>query len=238
MPAFLDDVSGFIGNGKCNEDGLTLDEFLEEYNPGKYRSPSVTADVMIIKAPYRITRVESGLSILMVKRRNHPCIGFWALPGGFCEIEEDLIDTARRELKEETGLTDIPIELINTWGEVNRDPRDRIITAAYLAIINDMPAPVAGDDACDADWFNIEIRQRGRAKIQKDGKDIINALYNLKLINRHGDEECTAMVSVKENAKGIIKERKIEVIDNNNIAFDHAKFIIDAMLYIDNSIDQ
>ena len=59
MPAFLDDVSGFIGNGKCNEDGLTLDEFLEEYNPGKYRSPSVTADVMIIKAPHRITRVES-----------------------------------------------------------------------------------------------------------------------------------------------------------------------------------
>lgn len=233
MPAFLEDITPFLGSGEKNEEGLTLEEFLEKYNPEKYRSPSVTADVAIIKGMRRISSIESGLSILMIKRRNHPSIGYWALPGGFCEIGEDLDTTAKRELEEETGLKNIPMELINTWGEVNRDPRDRIITACYLAVVdNSIAKPIAGDDACDADWFDIELVKKGQARNNIDGKEIINTLYNLYLKKNSGDVECSATVSVKENVYGIIKERNLEVLTSHNIAFDHARFIVDALLYI------
>ena len=103
MPSFLEDYSAFSGDGSNNEDNLSLDEFLESYDPLKYRSPSVTADILLLCHNGPIETVKSGMSLLMVRRRNHPCIGYWALPGGFCEIGEDLEDTARRELEEETG---------------------------------------------------------------------------------------------------------------------------------------
>lgn len=234
MPAFLEDVSPFIGNGKKNEDGLTLEEYLEEYDASKYKSPSVTADVMVFRYTRNILTIESGLSILMVKRKNHPSIGLWALPGGFCEIGEDLEATAKRELEEETGLTDVPMELINTWGEVWRDPRYRVITASYIALVDDAfkkPRPVAGDDAAEAEWFNIMIDIRGKSVIEKRGKKINRIMYTLILTGPNG-EECSAIVSVDENIKGILKERRISVIKSNNIAFDHARFIVDGLLHI------
>lgn len=112
MPAFLDDISGFVGDGSVNEDGLSLAEYLKTYNPSIYRSPSLTADVMILRHSGEFTSVYEGLSLLMVKRRNHPCIGYWALPGGFAEIYEDIDQTAKRELQEETGAVKFEIKPI------------------------------------------------------------------------------------------------------------------------------
>ena len=232
MPAFLENISPFIGNGKKNEDGLTLEEFLEEYDASKYKSPSVTTDIMVFRYTRIIQTIESGLSILMVKRKNHPSIGLWALPGGFCEINEDLEAAAKRELKEETGLIDVPMELINTWGEVWRDPRCRIITAAYIALVNDaVSKPVAGDDAEEAEWYDIVIDIKGKSVIEKNGKKINRVMYTL-ILNGPNHEECSAVVSVDENARGILKERRISVIKSRNIAFDHARFIVDGLLHI------
>lgn len=232
MPAFLENISPFVGNGKRNEDGLTLEEYLEQYDPSKYKSPSVTADIMVFRYTRFVRTIEDGLSILMVKRKNHPSIGLWALPGGFCELGEDLEDTAKRELKEETGLTDVPMELINTWGEVWRDPRYRVITAAYIALVDDsVKKPVAGDDAEEAEWFHIAIDIKGRSVIEKDGKKIKRVMYTLTLYGPH-NEECSAVVSVDENARGILSERRINVVKSSNIAFDHARFIVDGLLHI------
>ena len=236
MAAFLEDITPFLGDGSNNEAGLSLKEFLDEYDQSRYECPCMTADVMVFRHTGKLKTVKSGMSLLMVKRRNHPSIGYWALPGGFCEMREELEETARRELMEETGLTNVPIELINTWGEVWRDPRSRIITAAYLALVDDSIAkPVAGDDAAKAEWFDISIETKGEAELDLKGKRIKRSLYSLCLTGP-SDEICTATVSVDVNAEGILKEKHLKVIESNNIAFDHARFIVDGLLYIQERI--
>ena len=158
------------------------------------------------------------------------------MPGGFCEINEDLEETARRELEEETGLKGVPMELINTWGEVWRDPRSRVITASYLALVDDsIEEPVAGDDAAEAVWFNVDIGIKGRAEIEVDGKKKIRSLYNLNMYGL-ADQVCSAVVSVDENAEGLLKERQFKVIDSSNLAFDHARFIVDGLLHLQRAL--
>ena len=134
MPAFLKDISAFYGTGEKNENGQTLEEFLENYNPYKYKTPSCTTDAVVLAYEGKQIKSIEELELLLVKRKNHPSIGFWALPGGFVNLEENLDDTARRELEEETGIHRIAMEQIGTWGNCNRDPRVRVITTAYMAL--------------------------------------------------------------------------------------------------------
>ena len=80
----------------------------------------------------------------------------WALPGGFVQMDEDLKMAALRELKEETGLTNVFIEQLYTFGSTNRDPRGRVISVAYYALVNLVNHPVkAASDAAGVQWFNI-----------------------------------------------------------------------------------
>ena len=98
------------------------------------------------------------LSVLLVKRKFEPGIGKWAIPGGFVREDESLEESALRELKEETGLSrDTYIEQLYTFGEVDRDPRGRVISVAYIALISE-PEKIqltASDDAVEAEWFDI-----------------------------------------------------------------------------------
>lgn len=229
MPSFLEDYSDFTGDGSFNEDGLSLSEYLESYDPSIYRNPSLTADVMIFRHSGDIKDVYSDLSLLMVKRRNHPCIGYWALPGGFAEVWEDLEATARRELEEETGLTGIPIEQLYTWGETWRDPRDRIVTTSYIALVDDsVDEPVAGDDAAGVCWFNVKLEHEGTSS----DNNRINDIYRLELISTDGNNYMEAHVKVSRNAQGIIKDTQYSVIDNKGVAFDHPRFIVNGILHI------
>ncbi len=235
MPAFLEDITPFIGNGSRNEKGQTLEEFLEAYDPSKYESPSVTADVMVFKYAGDLTSVYDKLSILMVKRRNHPSIGLWALPGGFCEMREDICESARRELEEETGLKNIPIEQVYTWGEAWRDPRDRIITTAFIALVDEtVHEPVAGDDAAEAEWFDISFSKVKEEIVNECGRERVKSTYSIVLSCELVQEKCAATVVVTENASGLLKETRYEVTESINIAFDHARFIVNGLLYIDN----
>ena len=87
-----------------NKDGLTEKEFLERYTPGDYDRPSVTVDMLIF------TIDNNDLKLLLIKRKDHPFINQWAIPGGFVNIDESTIDAAKRELKEETNLENVYIE--------------------------------------------------------------------------------------------------------------------------------
>ena len=114
-----------------NGAGLTEAEFLANYNPGDYERPSVTVDMMVL----RVKQDFSCLQILLIKRKDHPFINCFALPGGFINMRESAYEAACRELQEETGLTNIYLEQIYTMSKPDRDPRMRVIDIAYAALL-------------------------------------------------------------------------------------------------------
>ena len=114
----------------------------------------------------------------MVKRSNHPSIGFWATPGGFVELKEDISEGAARELEEETCVKGLPLRQMRTWGEWQRDPRWRIITTSYLALVEGDLKVQAADDAKDAQWLDgsetFKHRVKGRPVICRG----VGAVFN------------------------------------------------------------
>jgi 8-oxo-dGTP diphosphatase len=137
---------------------------------------SVTVDLVVL------TIRHGELCGLLVERGVPPYQGRWALPGGFVHLDEDLLAAAERELREETGLATAPghLEQLRTYGEPGRDPRGRVVSVAYLALLPDLPAPVAGSDAAGASWHLVLVAalafdhdriladgvQRARAKLE------------------------------------------------------------------------
>jgi 8-oxo-dGTP diphosphatase len=116
----------------------------------EYPKPAVTVDILIF------TIKDNSLKVLLVKRNNEPFKGMWAIPGGFVKLEESLETAAKRELQEETGVKEVYLEQLYTFGEPKRDPRERVITVSYLALINsDKITLKASTDVSDAKWFNI-----------------------------------------------------------------------------------
>ncbi len=101
---------------------------MKDYDVTKYERPSVTVDVLLF------TLDEEGLKILLIKRKNEPFKNSWALPGGFVRMDESLDEAAKRELQEESGVKNVYLEQLYTFGDPNRDPRTRVITVTYLAL--------------------------------------------------------------------------------------------------------
>ncbi len=118
-----------------------------------YPRPAVTVDVILF------TFLHDCLQVLLVQRRREPFQDCWALPGGFVDENEDLQDAARRELQEETGVSDIYLEQLYTFGEPGRDPRGHVISVANLALLSADRARTlhiqGRDDATDARWWDI-----------------------------------------------------------------------------------
>ncbi len=115
-----------------------------------YPRPAVTVDVVIF------TLREGDLQVLLIRRKNPPFQGMWAIPGGFIRIDESLEEAALRELEEETGVRDVYLEQLYTFGDPDRDPRGRVITVAYFALVPaDAVHPRAGDDAAEARWWSM-----------------------------------------------------------------------------------
>ena len=99
---------------------------------------------------------DEGLKVLLIQRGLAPFEGKWALPGGFVRVNETLDEAARRELEEETGLRKVFLEQLYTFGAVDRDPRERVVSVAYYALVNLSEHHVhAATDARDAAWFGV-----------------------------------------------------------------------------------
>ena len=115
----------------------------------EYPRPAVTTDVALI------TGSDHTHKILLIQRANEPYKDLWALPGGFVDMDEDLKTAALRELEEETGIKDVDIRQLKTYGTVNRDPRHRTISVVYFGQVDHELAATGQDDAADARWFPL-----------------------------------------------------------------------------------
>ena len=144
----------------------------------KYPRPAVTADCVVITN-------EQQPKVLLIQRGNEPFKGCWAFPGGFMDMDETTEHCAVRELKEETGLSVSDLHQIGTYSKIDRDPRGRTISVAYLVII-DSPVEVTGqDDATKAEWFPIT----NLPHLAFDHFDIMQdalRIYNTMQINEYG----------------------------------------------------
>ncbi len=117
-----------------------------------YPRPALTVDIVVF------TIQENQLHVLLIQRAEEPFIGMWALPGGFVRMKESLEEAAYRELEEETGVKEAYLEQLYTYGDPERDPRGRVVTVAYFALI---PADASvnftkGSDVTATRWFPID----------------------------------------------------------------------------------
>lgn len=193
-------------------------EFLSNYDITEYERPSLTADV----AEFRITNRESGnykmdsentLSILLVKRGDHPYKDHWALPGGFLRPGETIEDCALREITEETSVTPVALVPVAVFSDPGRDPRGWIISNAFASIVSeDDVKQVGGDDAADAEWFDVRFEK---------GSD---GYYHLELF--YGGIAIRAVLSKEQSGH---YNRSFRIVENGGLAFDHAKIIASAL---------
>lgn len=200
------------------------EEFLKDYDASKFDLLSLTTDILILSVSdetqdnYRKLS-KKHFSVLLVKRDNYPFKDKWCLPGGFVKIDEDIEDAAKRILIEETNVKDIYLEQLYTYGSPKRDPRMRVISTSYIALIdknrlNDKISP-------NASWFNILVLE--------DEKFI-----NVTLDN--GNEE------IKFKIKKTLKEKttdryKFDVVANDKLAFDHPLVIVSGIARLKNKIE-
>ena len=146
---------------KLTEDGLYAYQ---------YPRSSVTADAVLF------AEKEGQMYVLLIQRGNEPYKGCWAFPGGFLNMDETVARCAERELEEETGIVLTSMQLSGIYSDVERDPRGRVITAAYTAMTT-MPEAIAADDAAAAQWWPINALPKlafDHKTILKDAKRVMN----------------------------------------------------------------
>ena len=184
------------------------EEFLKKYNSNKYEKLSLTTDILIFSVSngnqenYRKLN-EKYFSVLLVKRDTYPFKNKWTLPGGFVGIDEDIEDAARRILLNEANIKNIYLEQLYTYGNPKRDPRMRVISTSYMALID--KNRLKDKISSNASWFNI--------KVLEDEEYIDVFLDN-------GTE------SLKYKIKKTLKEKttdryKYDIVENDYLAFDH-----------------
>ena len=226
-------------------------EFLAGYDLTKYDRPSVAADVVVFSVMKDdecedVRRLqEKKLKILLIRRGGFPYKGSWAMPGGFCRKGEDVIDSARRELCEETGIEDAYVKLVGVYGEPGRDPRGWVISSTYMALMNGRDCHLkAGDDAQDARWFTVELTDISTevTEVSGTGEEIVKnkvedsykvqngKRYRLVLKNADSDIKLTAVLRRTDMSSCGRSSDSYDIEECEGLAFDHARIITEAVL--------
>lgn len=205
-----------------DKDGLTEEEFLARYDASRFERPSVTVDVAAFKWQ------GGDLYLLLIKRGGHPFLGKRALPGGFVEPDETVETAAARELEEETSVKGAALLPIGVFSEPLRDPRTRIITVAYLALLEEKDLRIeAGDDAASADWVRVCITERRTEKT--DGKEVKSFKVRLVLSELgKGEEDIFFKAEFCRELSAVTAGTVCSAEPLNVLAGDHAKIVATA----------
>ena len=200
------------------------EEFLKDYDYSIFEKLSMTTDILIFSVSdemqnnYRKLN-KKHFSVLLVKRDNYPFKDKWCLPGGFIGIDEDIEDAAKRILANETNLHDIYLEQLYTFGSPDRDPRIRVVSTSYMALIdkNKLNEQIPNN----ASWFNIMTLE--------DKESIYVTLDN-------GNEE------IKFKIGKTLKEKttdryKYVILENDKLAFDHPLVIVSGISRLKNKLE-
>jgi 8-oxo-dGTP diphosphatase len=166
--------------------------------PFSYQYPRAALTVDCVVFGYD----ESELKVLLIERALAPFKGRWALPGGFVRVDETVDDAARRELEEETGLKDVFLEQLYTFGAVDRDPRERVVSVAYYALVKlSEHQAKAATDATNAEWFPVSkvpklafdhagilatalARLKGKVRYQPIGFELLPSKFTLSQLQQ------------------------------------------------------
>lgn len=193
--------------------------FLSTYRIEDYKRPSVATDIAVLsicgeEAENHRKDSEPKLSLLLIKRGEHPYMNKWALPGGFLRPDETVEECAYREITEETNFRPVSLLPVGTFSDPKRDPRGWVISNAFVSVMAEEDVRImSGDDAIDAKWFDLDF------DMDKEGM--------ITLVLHSGEEDITACL--KNNGKKHGKP-EFEVVLDNGLAFDHAKIIASAVL--------
>lgn len=200
------------------------EEFLKDYDSSIFEKLSMTADILLVsvsdqeQSNYRKTS-KKMMSILLCKREEYPYKGKWCLPGGFLDVKKDTLEEcAKKVLKRETNLEDIYLEQLYTFDGIDRDPRLRVVSTSYVALVdkNQLTQKVE-----NASWFDVTLIE------EKDD------LVELTLDN--GEELIT--FKIKKTLKEKTTDRyQFSVVENEKIAFDHPIVILSGLMRIRNKI--
>ena len=199
-------------------------EFLNDYDSSIFEKLSMTVDILIFSVSDEIQNNYRKLnkkhfSVLLVKRNNYPFKDMWCLPGGFVGIHEDIEDAAKRILSNETNLHDIYLEQLYTFGEPKRDPRMRVVSTSYLALID--KNTLNEQIPTNASWFNIMALE--------DKESIYVTLDN-------GNEEIKFKIG-KTLYEKTTDRYKFTVLENNKLAFDHPLAIVSGISRLKNKLE-
>ena len=219
-------------------------DYLKEYDISKYERPSVTTDMTIFSIMKDGERdnfrklPQTALKLLLIKRATYPFKDSWALPGGFCRPNEDVYETAKRKLFEETNVKEAYLSLAGVFGDVDRDPRGWIVSNTFLALVDGEKCELhPGTDVREAKWFSVSLKEVGTGKEVCEDAVHLETQYELSLVCEDADVDLCAKIKEYKEFAGYHESVRYEILECENIAFDHAKLILYSLLHLRKSVE-
>ena len=219
-------------------------QYLEQYNQAGYERPSVATDMAIFSIMEDGERdnfrklQKKALKLLLVKRAEHPFKDMWALPGGFCKSNEDILETAKRNLFEETNVKEAYLSLAGVFGDVGRDPRGWIVSNTFLALVDGNKCDIRpGEKVGEANWFSIELKKVSEDKEVLETKANVTTEYELLLQAEGTEKLLRAKVKEYKQFANYHESLRYEIEECEGIAFDHAKLILYSLLYLRKNVE-
>lgn len=219
----------------------TEQEFLKNYDVTEYDRPSLCVDNILFtireneNENYRKLPTKS-LQILLTYRENYPYKNCWSLPGTFINTNESLDDAATRCLKEKSNISNIYLEQLYTFGQVDRDPRTRVISCTYMSLVDSSNLSIKpGKNVSDIDFFTVSTSISDyKVKETKNGN---LTTYVTGLTLKNASTTITAKIQTQKELINTKSITKYKILKSENIAFDHAKNIIYALDRLKNKVE-